>query len=728
MDGERTADTIDSTITPATEAEIAGFSDLPFPEEDYYLYSSLSKRQTRVVVLHPSDAIGDLQCSLRTVEISDFHDYEALSYVWGDPKDSILLKLDECLVTVTRNLSAALCELRLPSTERVLWIDQLCIDQTDYNERANQVEIMGAVYKQAKLVICWLGPDFEGEAYAGREIIQQLAKTNLREYERGVVDLHDDSGKIDDGILQSKNLPLLDSPTWVALNHLLQRPYFERVWIMQEIKIATSKILLWGDFELIFTDLQKVATWALNIGRHALMQESLLDIGAATRVVSLLDTTETFEQCLSAAALRKSTDERDKVFGILGLVSGGVPFPAWYQATELETHSYTCLYLLQNRNSFQFMSHIDNTNHIDDLEWPSWIPRHWKGAKGPGEADFQAATTFPNTLAKENAMYLNVDTSFITVIGIKHAIVKTLGSINNANNPNSKISEIENTALKVSEAWRLMRAYQGNVYRDINEPQIKAFIRTIVCGALDLNDISENQDPLLPDTNIYFAEFIKFWNIILTTYLGLKGQDVAAFVKQNISLSKSAANMFLGACSLETESELEGEPYLLQQMDDSVFDKTTKAISQTANLALTLAFVTAKTLTVVEELLQNNLSQNLADLPEVQEAGRAISTTVFISTGIGWQSFTKMWYESGLHKRFFITDNGFMGMGPEAMREGDITAVIFGGTVPFILRLYQNGWRVIGSCYIHGVMHGEFIHWMQALGTFDSMVEEFELR
>ena len=64
MDGDRTADTIDSTITPATEAEIAGFSDLPFPSEDYYLYSSLSKRQTRVVVLHLSEAIGDLQCSL----------------------------------------------------------------------------------------------------------------------------------------------------------------------------------------------------------------------------------------------------------------------------------------------------------------------------------------------------------------------------------------------------------------------------------------------------------------------------------------------------------------------------------------------------------------------------------------------------------------------------------------------------------------------------------------
>ncbi|KAF2809226.1 heterokaryon incompatibility, partial [Mytilinidion resinicola] len=84
--------------------------------------------------------------------------FDALSYVWGPPTSSHHILLNDHSVPITKNLHTVL--LRLRSDElRILWIDQLCIDQSNLEERSSQVRLMGKIYESAKEVVMWLGPD-----------------------------------------------------------------------------------------------------------------------------------------------------------------------------------------------------------------------------------------------------------------------------------------------------------------------------------------------------------------------------------------------------------------------------------------------------------------------------------------------------------------------------------------------------------------------------------------
>ena len=106
--------------------------------------------------------------------------YEALSYTWGDPLDTRTVMLKDQPFQVTKNLEAALRNLRhrlihgTKSNDRVLWIDAICINQTDIQERNVQVRRMLDIYKSATRVVIWLG---EGDQTATR---QWLLSTNFQ--------------------------------------------------------------------------------------------------------------------------------------------------------------------------------------------------------------------------------------------------------------------------------------------------------------------------------------------------------------------------------------------------------------------------------------------------------------------------------------------------------------------------------------------------------------------
>lgn len=105
-------------------------------------------------------------------------------------------------------------------------------------------------------------------------------------------------------------------------------------------------------------------------------------------------------------------------------------------------------------------------------------------------------------------------------------------------------------------------------------------------------------------------------------------------------------------------------------------------------------------------------------LPEAGKATDAISATAAVAIG-RHDSFTKMGGDSGLSKRFFIAGAGSMGMGPEGIREGYITAILFGGALPFVLRPVENGFRIIGSCYFHWIINGELVSNFEKVGMLD---------
>jgi hypothetical protein len=139
---------------------------------DILQYRPLTQRhEIRLVVLKPALSLSHpIKCTLKHVILGQcssnykqLNPYEALSYTWGGRNGTIPISCDGQTLLVTPNCESALRHLRNTFTERVLWIDAICINQESMEEKQLQVPLMGRVYNLAKRVIAWLGPGLPGD-------------------------------------------------------------------------------------------------------------------------------------------------------------------------------------------------------------------------------------------------------------------------------------------------------------------------------------------------------------------------------------------------------------------------------------------------------------------------------------------------------------------------------------------------------------------------------------
>ncbi|KAK8068576.1 hypothetical protein PG996_007688 [Apiospora saccharicola] len=124
---------------------------------------------TRFFTLLPGRFDDPIQCRLLESTIGEMQNrYEALSYTWGDATDKVPISVNDGPVSVTKNLEVALRHLRRESETRTLWVDALCINQSDVAEVSAQVQRMWAIYEHAGRALVFLGPRAEcsDEAFA----------------------------------------------------------------------------------------------------------------------------------------------------------------------------------------------------------------------------------------------------------------------------------------------------------------------------------------------------------------------------------------------------------------------------------------------------------------------------------------------------------------------------------------------------------------------------------
>ncbi|KAL8670567.1 MAG: hypothetical protein Q9168_004905 [Polycauliona sp. 1 TL-2023] len=131
-----------------------------------YVYDKLDPtfKQIRICTIHPGSFDDPIRCSLHTVSLDDYPEYETLSYAWGAPVFDHTLLIDGIALNVTKNLHNAMRYLRPndetvwdPKATGVLWADAVCIDQTNEVERASQVALMGDVYRRSNRLHIWIG-------------------------------------------------------------------------------------------------------------------------------------------------------------------------------------------------------------------------------------------------------------------------------------------------------------------------------------------------------------------------------------------------------------------------------------------------------------------------------------------------------------------------------------------------------------------------------------------
>jgi hypothetical protein len=180
--------------------------------------------------------------------------YEALSYVWDQLPERKHIICNDTPFSVTGNLHAALRRLRHPNESRVLWIDQICIDQENIPERNQQVQIMRDIYHQAEKVLIWLGEEEDDSDLAMNfigtivEVIQALPPETLL----SIINITD------------YGLPQFSDKHWYALGKFLKRPWFQRAWVVQERVMAKDAVVLCGGKELQWSALEMLIVGQSN--------------------------------------------------------------------------------------------------------------------------------------------------------------------------------------------------------------------------------------------------------------------------------------------------------------------------------------------------------------------------------------------------------------------------------------------------------------------------------
>ena len=152
--------------------------DASNPSQSRYL--SLGADEIRVArVRDPKDDSNLVNVQLETVKLDASPIYDALSYCWVDARITRPICLNGQVVWVTVNLEAALRQLSSsqapPKGELWLWVDAICINQNDFDERAQQVGMMFRIYQFASRVHIWLGVG-EPEAMAGMRLLRELVE------------------------------------------------------------------------------------------------------------------------------------------------------------------------------------------------------------------------------------------------------------------------------------------------------------------------------------------------------------------------------------------------------------------------------------------------------------------------------------------------------------------------------------------------------------------------
>jgi hypothetical protein len=169
-----------------------------------------------------------LKQELKTVKEMEIK-YQALSWCWGygNPDYAVIIKDGENYYkkSVRRDLALALKYLRMSTTTRTLWIDAICIDQANSDERNQQVQMMSRIYTRAEEVCIWLGEDEDTSELAIKFIQEEI--TPLKNFDK---------------ISSDKTY----SAKWEALMILMQREWFSRRWVVQEIALAKKATVYCG--------------------------------------------------------------------------------------------------------------------------------------------------------------------------------------------------------------------------------------------------------------------------------------------------------------------------------------------------------------------------------------------------------------------------------------------------------------------------------------------------
>ncbi|KAI1332147.1 HET-domain-containing protein [Xylariaceae sp. FL0255] len=310
--------------------------------------------EVRLLELIPSSGQGSklpFQCRLVYGSLKDSQAYSALSYNWGDLRNGKNLIVDDVTVQVSENLMLALKRL-WEMNRRLIWVDWLCINQRDNEEKSGQVRMMDTIFAKAELVYAWLGSESHDSDMAMAVLGASSASTQIE-------------------------LPEEVEIACDAVIRLFSRPYWTRCWIIQEVCRARHPVIMCGRRYVHWGTMMKRLD-GLGTSVPAQYAQHLI---APLRRMRYRDQnrfradTETGLIPLIVSSRRSlASDPRDKLYALLSLAKDGrmlVPTPNYSQTPEtIFIDAARCMVTEHDRTDIMLFAH--RTRGPRDL--PSWVP------------------------------------------------------------------------------------------------------------------------------------------------------------------------------------------------------------------------------------------------------------------------------------------------------------------------------------------------------------------
>lgn len=547
-------------------------------------------------------------------------DYVALSYTWGDPTDTRNIILNGHQTAIGANLESALRVLRDKQPIKLgyqMWVDALCINQRDIVERGQEVKRMRKIYRQARNVVIWLGNEGD-ESDKAMGLIRILSNACETGEDRAL------------GTALRKQPDLLGRGCWRALSKLLDRPYWDRLWVLQEIALGVGRTsILCG---------QKAVTWrelynaSFSFGTHNVdVMFSLIDqerrdaglpaAGLKRNKLTHLDT----EQLVQAGRAkgqfmcmldlgRKSLamDPKDKVYGLLGMLEASLSdhIVPDYNATVSQVFTDFAKAFIVANNSLEL---------LEQCTWstkgmPSWVP-DWT------DTDhfrlYSGRSTYHATKSASAVFYFENNDQSLSCQGARMDSIDGLGE-------------------------RYFQDFESHRCKDV------------VLQPKGRKNVYGSEEALKE----------ALWNTLVGSR-DAKGRKAPTDYQCLLDCSPMED---LGSSTSNSRGRTAFNRLITQSADLQIAGKRLGSYFPPAS-------------SPDAEVLRDPLERVFR----------------FVRT-----------------RRLMVTLNGSIGLVPNDAQQGDVVCLLLGCNVPIVLRaVEQNRYKVVGSCYIHGVMEGEAMEWLK---------------
>lgn len=671
------------------------------------LYNPLNVSESEIRLLRVDNDPGQpISCRLETVSLSKAPPYTALSYVWGDENVTETISLDGQDVPVTTNLAAALrCVKshwsnafsdRNSATFRI-WIDALCINQNDVGEKGQQVQLMGSLYSTAEFVIAWLGTGTD-QTILGLESLEKLGATfcHLFDPADNVIDASVSIPLILDLFSTLQEFCCVDDPdqeafylrnkAFASMKSLLNLPYWDRAWILQEAVLAKRMLLccagksvdmasaeqlyqitrkvssnkkharpsfLASDvWEGYFTGLQ---TWREFARIH---HQKQMKLGCArSPTVTVFRALDSFFTSL----LLKATNPKDHIYAFLGLTEMDI-IPDYAKSTP--TH---VAYIDYARAWIGLLSRQQNLAELQKYRACHLI---FLEAAGVGYMAYPQSlpTWVPNYPDIDDGKFLQPDQA----------------------RANAGISE--------------------DIIRDV---QIDGAHLTV--HGITLQHIEETYEFPCEDSVDAPLLFLKFIGVFCDKY--------SSYITGIPPLQAVMRVFMQDRSSLPVSQLFEHFISYLSKAANTAYTKQDKVSNEWAPYHR----ATAELFGVEEDQMYGWLADNFFTESELQTMRRG-SIVLIIEQALLSRQFSQTQGQQALKLsyayRFFTTRDGYLGLCPKYSELDDVICVLAGNGLPIVLRKKGTHYLHVGTCFILGFMDGEAAELLQ---DGELKMERFEI-